>query len=88
VVHVAAAVVSDRRPDGLGQRVDLRDQLFDRLLLQIRMRLQRRVEVVDVGCVVLVVVDPHRLLVDVRLQGVVVVRQGGKGEGHGSGSSK
>jgi hypothetical protein len=26
--------------------------------------------------------DPHRLLVDVRLQSVVVVREGGKGECH------
>ena len=53
-----------------------------RLLLEVGVRLERRVQVVDVGAVVLVVMDPHRLLVDVRLQGVVVVGQGGKGERH------
>ena len=37
--------------------------------------LQRGVGLVDVRLVVLVVVDPHRLLVDVRLERVVVVRQ-------------
>ena len=46
------------------------------------MGLECRVQVVDVGGVVLVVVSPHRLLVDGRLEGLVVVRQGGKGECH------
>ena len=58
------------------------EQLLQRFLLEIGMRLERRVQVLDVRVVVLVVVDPHRLLVDVRLQGVVGVGQGGKGERH------
>ena len=45
------------------------------VLLQFGVPLERRVQVVDVRCVVLVVVDPHRLRVDVRLQRVVVVGQ-------------
>ena len=40
------------------------------------------VRLVDVGLVVLVVVDPHRLLVDVRLQRVVVVGKVGNFVGH------
>ncbi len=39
------------------------------------MALQRGVEVVDVSRVVLIVMDPHRLLVDVGLQRVVIVGQ-------------
>ena len=41
------------------------------------MLLERGVQVVDVRRVMLVVMDPHRLLVDVRLQRVVVIRQRG-----------
>ena len=60
------------------------DQLLDRLALVVGVVLQRGVQVGDVGRVVLVVVDLHRLGVDVRLQGPEVVRQGGQGVlGHG-----
>ena len=45
------------------------------LLLQLGMLLERGVQVVDVRRVMLVVMDLHRLLVDVRLERVVVVRQ-------------
>ena len=79
---MAAAVVPDRRADGLRKRVDVCDQLLDRLLLQIGIRLQRRVQVLHVRAMMVVVVDLHGALVDVRLQGVVRVRQGGKGERH------
>ena len=75
VVDVTAAVVADGRLDVLGNAVDALDQLLDALLLQFRVLLERRVQVVDVGRVMLVVVDPHRLLVDVRLQRGVVVRK-------------
>ena len=43
---------------------------------------QRGVRLVDVGLVVLVVVDAHRLLVDVRLERVVVVGKVGDLERH------
>ena len=49
------------------------DQILDALALQLGVLLERRVEVVHVRRVVLVVVDLHRLFVDVRLQRVVVV---------------
>src|SRR4029453_1958086 len=44
---------------------------------------ERLVCIVDVGLVVLVVVEPHRLLVDVRLERVVVVRKRWYFERHG-----
>ena len=50
-------------------------QVLDALLLQLGMLLERRVQVGDVRRMMLVVMDPHRLFVDVRLQGVVVVRK-------------
>jgi hypothetical protein len=43
---------------------------------------QRRIEVVDVGPVMFVVVKPHSLFVDMRFQRLVIVRERGKGEGH------
>ena len=48
---------------------------FDAPVLQIGVILQRDIEIGHVGAVVLVVVDPHRLLVDVGLQRRVVVGQ-------------
>ena len=45
------------------------------LALQVGVALEGGVEVVDVSVVVLVVVDPHRLRVDVRLQRVIGVGQ-------------
>ena len=46
------------------------------------MLFQRGVEIVDVSGVMLVVVDPHGLFVNVRLQCLVVVWKGGKGKRH------
>ena len=53
------------------------------LRLQVGMRLERGVQVVDVGLVMLAVVDLHRLRVDVRLERVERVRQAGKLVRHG-----
>jgi hypothetical protein len=75
VVDVAAAVVADRRLDVVRNGVDPLYQVLDALALQLGMLLERRIEVVDVRRMMLVVMDPHRLLVDVGLQRVVVVRQ-------------
>ena len=67
-----------------GQRVQVGDQLLDRLALMIRMILERVVQVVDISRMVLVVMDLHRLGVDVRLEGAVVVGQRRQGVfGHG-----
>ena len=73
VVGVAAAVVAERRPAcRRAATTRLRDDLLDRLAVELG-ALQRGVGLVHVGLVVLVVVQPHRLLVDVRLERVVVV---------------
>jgi hypothetical protein len=83
VVGVAAAVVADGGADAFGQRVQVLDQVLDALRLQVRVRLEGGIEVVDVGLVVLAVVDLHRLRVDVRLERVERVRQAGKLVRHG-----
>ena len=80
---MAAAVVADGGADRLGQRVQVLDQVLDALRLQVGVRLERGVQVVDVGLVVLAVVDLHRLRVDVGLERVERVRQAGKLVRHG-----
>jgi hypothetical protein len=78
VVPVTAAVVAH----GLGGGRNAGEDFFQRLALQIRSRIDGLVQVVDIGLVVLVVVEGHRLLVDGRLQRVIGVGQRGQGEGH------
>src|SRR5262245_42620240 len=56
----------------LGEDVEVREDVVDRPVGE-RRPLQGGVRVVDVGLVVLVVVDAHRRLVDVRLERGVVV---------------
>ena len=56
--------------------------------LQLGIFLQRGVEVVDVGGVVLAMVDLHGLGVDVRLQRFERVRQGGQDVFHGCSPSE
>lgn len=79
VVPHAAAVVADR----LRQLGHDREDLFQRLALRLGRGVDELVQVVDVGLMVLVVVEGHRLLVDGRLQRVIGVGQRGQGEGHG-----
>ena len=61
--------------------LDLREHALDGAVGPLG-AVERLVRVVDVGLVVLAVVDLHRPRVDVRLQRGVVVRQCGKLEGH------
>jgi len=83
VVPVPAAVVAH----GLGGLRDGLEQLFQRLALQRRVGVHRLVQIVDIGLVVLVVVEGHRLLVDGRLQRVIGIREGRKRKGHGEAPS-
>src|SRR4051794_9934039 len=73
VVGVTAGVVANR---GLlvAERGEVLQHLLDRLVGPLR-ALERGVGLVHIGLVVLVVVDAHRLLVDVRLERAVVVRE-------------
>ena len=76
MVHVAPAVVSDRRPDRLRHLVEAMQQVLDRELGELRIRLECLVQVVDVGFVMLVVMEFHRLRIDVRLKRVVAEPRG------------
>src|SRR3546814_6509378 len=78
---VCAAVVAHRACDLLGQGVDVAYQVLGRLV-GVFGAVDRLVEFVDVGLVVLGVVDLHRLRVDVRLERVVGVGKFGEGVGH------
>jgi len=69
-----AAVVDHCLARRLGHLVDVAQNVLDVLARQVGMTLQRRVQVVDIRGVVLVVMDLHRLGVDVRLERGVVVR--------------
>ena len=74
-----------RRPvaDRLGHLAQVGDQRVDGERGEGRMVLQEVVGVVDVGLVVLRVMDFHRPRIDVGLEGVVGVGQFGKFVGHG-----
>jgi hypothetical protein len=75
MVHVASAVVSDHCPDRLRDLVEAMQQVLDRELGERRIRLECLVQVVDVGFVMPVVMEFHRLRVDVRLERVVAESQ-------------
>ena len=77
VVVMLAGIVEE----GLVLAEGALDDLLDALALELR-AFQQVVAVVDVGRMVLVVVELQRLLRHVGLQGVIGVRQFGKGEGH------
>jgi len=78
VVVVAAAVVADGGADGFGSGVETGEYIFDGLAGEVGGFGDGFVEFGDVGGVVFVVVEFHGLRVDVGLQRVVVVWQGGE----------
>src|SRR4051812_38106886 len=72
MVDVAAGVVAHGGLLVVGQGLEVGEHVLDGLVGQ-RRALERSVRVVHVRLVVLVVVDAHRLLVDVRLERAVVI---------------
>jgi hypothetical protein len=72
---MTAAVVDDGLANLLRHLVDLHHDLFDALLVVLGIVLEGRVQVGDIGLVMAVVVDLHRLGVDGGFEGVVRVRQ-------------
>ncbi|MCY1394845.1 hypothetical protein D9M71_97730 [compost metagenome] len=78
---MAAPLVDHRPTQGLGQHLDTGDQFFDRPL-GIFGALYRGVKVVDVGLVVLAMVDLHGLGIDVRFQRIVGIGQRRQGIRH------
>src|SRR5271155_3576216 len=75
VVDVAAAVVADDGADILGNVVDVSQQVLGSVFAEFGVLLDGAIEVIDVGLVMLVVVEMHGLLVDVRLERGVVIGQ-------------
>ena len=81
---MAATVVPDRGSDGIGNGIEVGDQLVDRLTLELGMILECVVEVCDISLVMFRMMDLHRFGVDVGLERAVVVRQRRQGVvGHG-----
>jgi hypothetical protein len=81
VVVVAAAVVADRLLLVGRERVEVLENVLDRLAVPLG-ALERAVGLVDVRLVVLVVMHAHRRLVDVRLERFVGVGERGDLESH------
>jgi hypothetical protein len=77
-----AAVVANRVPLVIRHLVQVRQHLLDRLAVERRAG-ERGVRLVHVGLVVLVVMELHRRLVDVRLERVVGVGERWYLVGHG-----
>ena len=71
---MAAGVVANGGPNLLRQDLQVREHRLDGAVLPLGAG-ERLVGVVDVGLVMLVVVEMHRLLVDMRLERAVVVRE-------------
>ena len=71
---MATRVVADGGPLLLGEQIELDEDLLHRLVRPLGSR-EGGVRVVDVRLVVLVVVEPHCLLVDRRLERSVAVRE-------------
>ena len=77
VVDVAAGIVADGAANVFRNRIQVAKQIFRCFLVQLGMLVQRRVEVLDVGGVMHVVMQVHRLFVDGGFERRVIVRQGG-----------
>ena len=75
VVPVAAAVVAHRRLDVVRHAVDVLDQVVQALVVQLRVLVERGVQVGDVRLMMLAVMNLHRLAVDMRFERGGVVRQ-------------
>ena len=84
MVGVPATLIDHRRAEFFRQLLNAGDQFFHRPF-GVLGAFDGGIEVVDVGLVVLGVVDLHGLRIDVRFQGIVGVRQGRQGKSHFSG---
>ena len=75
VIGVATGVIFDASANLFGNLCQIADEVVDGLGGQLGVVGEQCIEVVDVGLVVLVVMNLHRLGVDERFEGGVVVRQ-------------
>ena len=72
---MAASVVAHRGANVFRDGIEIANQVFRALGLQVGMFFERGIEVLYVGPVVHVMMQVHRLLIDDGLKGGVVVRQ-------------
>ena len=79
---MAAAVVANGIADRLGHNREVGDQLVDRLGCQIGMILERDVQIIDIGSMVLVVVDLHRARINMGLKRVEGIGKRRQSVGH------
>ena len=75
VVHVSAAIIANDAANVFRQRGQIADQLFRALASQFRVFLNCTVQLGNVSRMVLVMVQVHGLIVNVRLQRVVLIGQ-------------
>jgi hypothetical protein len=74
MIRMTPTVVHDRSADGFRQRTYIGQQVFQRHRLKVGVTFERGVQIVDVGLMVLAVVNFHRARVDVwfeRIKGIV-----------------
>ena len=75
MIGVAAAVVPHGGPDHLGHLVEATQQILDGEIGELRIRFDCLVQVVDVRLVMCVMMELHRLGINVRLEGIVTESQ-------------
>ena len=79
---MSAGVVANHGSDVLGNLLDPPEKVLDSPLRELWVLLQRGVRVGHVRGMVLVVMDLHRLRVDVRLEGIERIRKLGNLKSH------
>ena len=78
MVDVASAVVADRAANIFGNGIQVAQQILGAFLVQFGMLVERRIQVLDIGGVMHVVVQMHCLFVDGGFERRVCVRQRGQ----------
>ena len=78
MIAVAAAVIAHRRADILRHRVEIAEQFLERLVRDLRMLVERLVQLSDIRLVMLRVMDLHRLRIDVWLERIIAIWKFGK----------
>ena len=80
---MAAAIIADCSANVFRHAIQIFQQIVNGFGLQLGMALEGLVQVRDVGAMMFVMVNFHRLRVDVGFQSVKCIRQGGHRECHG-----
>jgi hypothetical protein len=75
---MTSAIVADGAANVFGDRVQIAEQIFGSFLVQLGMLVERRVQVLDVGAVMHVVMQMHRLFIDGGFERRIRVRQRGE----------